>query len=436
MKAALYTLGCRVNTYDTEAMAEMLKKEGYEIVDFSDVADVYVINTCTVTNTGDKKSRQHINQAKKLNKDAIVCVVGCYAQVAPEEVKKIDGVNVVLGTRNKGRLVNAINIAKKTNEQVVEVSDVLFKPKFEDLNISEFKDKSRAFLKIQDGCNRFCSYCLIPFARGGISSKDKMKVLSEIRTLKDNGFKEIILSGIHIASYGHDKENMGDLLDLLEDIETINGIERVRIGSIEPMFFIGDRMDRVKKLKKLCPHFHLSLQSGSDSVLKRMNRKYTTKEYENVVEDLRKNIKDVSITTDIIVGFPGETDEEFNETFEYLKRLKLTKTHVFKYSPREGTKAAAMPNQIDSKVKDERSKKLLELSDLNEMKFLEKMIGGKFNVLVEEKKDGYLRGFLENYVEVHIEESLSEIENISISDILEVEIIEAKDGYLVGRVIK
>lgn len=436
MKAALYTLGCRVNTYDTEAMAEMLKKEGYEIVDFSDVADVYVINTCTVTNTGDKKSRQHINQAKKLNKDAIVCVVGCYAQVAPEEVKKIDGVNVVLGTRNKGRLVNAINIAKKTNEQVVEVSDVLFKPKFEDLNISEFKDKSRAFLKIQDGCNRFCSYCLIPFARGGISSKDKMKVLSEIRTLKDNGFKEIILSGIHIASYGHDKENMGDLLDLLEDIETINGIERVRIGSIEPMFFIGDRMDRVKKLKKLCPHFHLSLQSGSDSVLKRMNRKYTTKEYENVVEDLRKNIKDVSITTDIIVGFPGETDEEFNETFEYLKRLKLTKTHVFKYSPREGTKAAAMPNQIDSKVKDERSKKLLELSDLNEMKFLEKMIGGKFNVLVEEKKDGYLRGFLENYVEVHIEESLSEIENISISDILEVEIIEAKDGYLVGKVIK
>lgn len=195
-------------------------------------------------------------------------------------------------------------------------------------------------------------------------------------------------------------------------------------------------MDRVKKLKKLCPHFHLSLQSGSDSVLKRMNRKYTTKEYENVVEDLRKNIKDVSITTDIIVGFPGETDEEFNETFEYLKRLKLTKTHVFKYSPREGTKAAAMPNQIDSKVKDERSKKLLELSDLNEMRFLEKMIGGKFNVLVEEKKDGYLRGFLENYVEVHIEESLSEIENISISDILEVEIIEAKDGYLVGKVIK
>lgn len=428
MKVALHTLGCRVNTYDTEAMAEMFKKEGYEVVDFNEWADVYVINTCTVTNSGDKKSRQHINQTKKINKDAILCVVGCYAQVASKEISEIEGVDVILGTRNKSRIIEAVNIARKTHEQVIEVTDVLFKPKFEDLNISEFKDKSRAFLKIQDGCNRFCSYCLIPFARGGISSKDKMKVLEEIRTLKENGFKEIILSGIHIASYGHDKENMGDLLDLLEDIETIDGIERVRIGSIEPMFFSGDRMDRISKLKKLCPHFHLSLQSGSNETLKRMNRKYTTEEYEEVVNRIREKIQFANITTDIIVGFPLESEDEFNETYNFLSRIKLTKTHVFKYSPREGTKASMIKEQVDGKIKEERSQKLLKLSEENENTYLESMINHTFNVLVEEKKDGLYRGYTENYCETIIDSK----EKLEVGKIVKVKIEKIQNNKLVA----
>lgn len=432
MKVALHTLGCRVNTYDTEAMAEMFKNEGYEVVSFSDKADVYVINTCTVTNSGDKKSRQHISQARKLNEEAIICVVGCYAQVAPEEIRKIDGVDVVLGTRNKGRIIEAVNIARKSGEQVVEVTDVLFKPKFEDLNISEFKDKSRAFLKIQDGCNRFCSYCLIPFARGGISSKDKVKVLEEIRTLKQNGFKEIILSGIHIASYGHDRDNMGDLLDLLEDIETIDGIERVRIGSIEPMFFSGDRMERVQKLSKLCPHFHLSLQSGSDETLKRMNRKYTASEYKKVVEEIRKRIENVSITTDIIVGFPGETEGEFDETYEFLKSINLTKTHVFKYSPREGTKAASMKDQVDGNIKEERSRKLIELSDKNEIIFLESMVGKEERVLIEEMKNGEYRGFTTNYCDSY----LITDKELKVGEVYPVKITGVRENTLSAQLVK
>lgn len=432
MKVALHTLGCRVNTYDTEAMAEMFKKEGYEVVNFSEKADVYVVNTCTVTNSGDKKSRQHISQAKRLNEEAIICVVGCYAQVAPEEISKIEGVDVVLGTRNKGRIIEAVNIARKTGEQVIEVTDVLFKPEFEDLNISDFKNKSRAFLKIQDGCNRFCSYCLIPFARGGISSKNKLKVLDEIRTLKSNGFKEVILSGIHIASYGHDKESMGDLLDLLEDIETIDGIERVRIGSIEPMFFSGDRMDRIKKLRKLCPHFHLSLQSGCDETLKRMNRKYSTNEYEAVVHRIRENIPFANITTDIIVGFPGETDEEFNATYDFLKKVKLTKTHVFKFSPREGTKAASMPNQVDSIKKEERSKLLIELSDKNETEFMERMFDKFDRILVEEQKDSKYRGFTENYCDCFIETT----EKLEIGKVYDIKISSLSNNKLEALLIK
>ena len=314
MRVAFYTLGCRVNQYESEAMAEKFIKDGYEVVDYSDFADVYVINTCTVTNMGDKKSRQIINRAKKENSEAIVAVVGCYSQIATNEDSSIDSVDVVLGTRNKGDIVYYVNKARETQEKQVVVNEVLRNKVFEDLDIEEYQDKTRAFLKIQDGCNRFCTYCLIPFARGNICSKNPQKVLNEVERLASHGFKEVILSGIHIASYGMEFDEQYTLVDLLEKIEEIDGIERVRIGSIEPKFFTDDVISRIKKMKKLCPHFHLSLQSGCTSVLSRMNRRYTADEYEKIVRLLRENIKDVSITTDVIVGFPGETDTEFKET--------------------------------------------------------------------------------------------------------------------------
>lgn len=431
MKAAIETLGCRVNIYDSEAMAELFRKDGYTIVDFNEKADVYVINTCTVTNAGDKKSRQMIGRAKKTNPNSIVCVVGCYAQVAADKIAGMAGVDVVLGSRNKSMIVDYANRALATGEKFAEVSEIMFSDEFEKLDITEYRDKTRAFMKIQDGCNRFCTYCMIPYARGGISSKDKADVLKEISQLRNNGFKEIILSGIHIASYGMDKtpgkndllslNNKGyDLLDLLEEIDRKSGMERIRIGSIEPMFFQGDRLDRIKKLKSLMPHFHLSLQSGSDSVLKRMNRRYTSDEYARVVEDLRNSIPGVSITTDVITGFPGETEDEFNETVSFLEKIKLTKTHVFKYSPREGTKAASMENQVPATVKDERSRVLIGLSDSNELDFINKNMDTEHMVLFEEEEDGEYSGYTENYIRVSLNS-----DEILTGQIKKIRIIEA-----------
>ena len=366
MKVAFSTLGCRVNVYESEAMAEKFIREGYEVVDASEAADVYVINTCTVTNMGDKKSRQIISRARRLNENATVAVVGCYSQIAPKEVSEIPGVDVVLGTRNKGDVVYYVNKARDEGKSQVHVEGVLKNKKFEELNIEEYQDKTRAFLKIQDGCNRFCTYCIIPYSRGSVCSKDPKKVLEEVNKLAEHGFKEIILSGIHTASYGLDLEGSVNLIDIIEEIEKVEGIERIRIGSIEPAFFTPEVIEKIKKFKKLCPHFHLSLQSGCDATLKRMNRRYTAKEYADSVNLLRETMPDVSITTDVIVGFPGETEEEFNETYEFLKNIKLTKTHVFKYSPRKGTKAADMQDQLDGSIKEKRSKLLIELSNKNE----------------------------------------------------------------------
>ena len=385
MKVAFATLGCRVNTYESEAMTEKFVREGYEVVDFNEMADVYVVNTCSVTNMGDKKSRQIIGRARRQNPEAIIAVVGCYAQIAPTEVSGIEGVDVVLGSRNKGEIVYYVNKARDEGKQQDKVGAVLKNKVFEDLKIEEYNNKTRAFLKIQDGCNRFCAYCLIPYTRGSVCSKDPKKVLEEIRSLADHGFKEIILSGIHTASYGVDLDEKVTLVDLLEEIEKIDGIERIRIGSIDPTFFTEDVVRRILALKKLCPHFHLSLQSGCDATLKRMNRRYTAKEYEDIVNLLRDKIEDVSITTDVIVGFPGETDEEFEETYEFLKRIALSKTHIFKYSPRKGTRAENMENQVDGNKKDERSKKLIELNRINEKAFAEKYIGEVIDVLFEEE---------------------------------------------------
>jgi len=403
MKVALYTLGCRVNSYESEAMAEKFIKEGYEVVSFDEFSDVYVINTCTVTNMGDKKSRQMIGRARRHNPEAIIAVVGCYSQIASDEIAQIEGVDVVLGSRNKGDIVYWVNRAREESKQVVEVKDVLKNNKFEQLAISEYQDKTRAFLKIQDGCNRFCSYCLIPFARGGVCSKEPEKILKEVKELSKNGFKEIILSGVHTASYGVDLEGNWDLVKILEEINKIEGIERIRIGSIDPTFFTEGVIERICNLEKMCPHFHLSLQSGCDATIRRMNRKYTAQEYKDVVENLRKYMKDVSITTDIIVGFPGESNVEFEATYEFLKGIKLSKMHIFKYSKRTGTKAAEMPFQVDGLIKEERSKKLIELNNALEVEFMEKFLGREMRVLYEEaiggKENTYV-GYTENYIKV------------------------------------
>lgn len=434
LRVAFATLGCRVNHYETEAMAEKFIREGYEVTEFENFADVYVINTCSVTNMSDKKSRQIIGRARRTNPEAIIAAVGCYSQVSPDEVAKIEGVDVVLGTRNKGDIVYYVNKAKDEKKPQLMVGEVLRNKQFEDLNIEEYQDKTRAFLKIQDGCNRFCAYCLIPYTRGTTCSKDPEKVLSEIKKLNEHGFKEVILSGIHTASYGVDLDGDITLVSLLEEIEKLDGIERVRIGSIEPCFFTDEVIEKMKKMKKLCPQFHLSLQSGCDATLKRMNRRYTAKEYEDAVNKIRENLKDASITTDVIVGFPGETDEEFNETYEYLKRLKLTKTHIFKFSPRKGTKAADMPNQIDGTVKDQRSKVLIELNNKNENEFAKSLVGRELDVLIEQevsKKPGIFEGYTRNYVKVEI---LNANENM-IGEIVSCQIEDAKDEYIIGKII-
>lgn len=430
MKVAFTTLGCRVNQYETEAMTEKFIKEGYKLVPYEEYADVYVINTCTVTNMSDKKSRQMINRARRLNEDAVIAVVGCYSQIAPEEVSKIEGVDVVLGTKNKGDIVYWVNRVREEREQVIEVNDVLRNDVFEDLKIEEYQERTRAFIKIQDGCNRFCSYCLIPFARGAVCSKEPEKIINEVKELAAHDFKEIILSGIHIASYGSDLSGDVNLLSILEEIDKIDGIERVRIGSIDPTFFTEGVIERISSLKKLCPHFHLSLQSGCDETLKRMNRRYTTMEYKKIVDYLREHIKNVSITTDIIAGFPGETEEEFNCTYEFLKEIKLSKMHIFKYSPRKGTKAAEMKNQVDGNVKDERSSKLIELDKIQEKEFMSRFMGETMEVLYEQRYNGSedsYEGYTPNYVKV-IAKSNEKIEG----KIVKTKLIEVKDEHIEG----
>lgn len=431
MKVAFSTLGCRVNVYETEAMTEKFTKQGYEVVDFNEVADVYVINTCTVTNMGDKKSRQMISRGRRQNPKAIIAVVGCYSQIASEEVSKIEGVNVVLGTRNKGEIVYWVNRAMEEKTQVIEVKDVLKNKEFEELNIEEYRDKTRAFLKIQDGCNRFCSYCLIPFARGAVCSKIPEKVIEEAKKLSKHGFKEIILSGIDIASYGFDLKGEYNLTTILEEIDKIDGIERIRIGSIDPTFFTEEEIKRIGKLKKFCPHFHLSLQSGCNETLKRMNRKYTIEQYKEIVYNLRKNIQDVSITTDIIVGFPGETEEEFNKTYQFLKDIKLSKMHVFKFSPRTGTRAEKMEQQIDGNIKEERSSKIINLDRILEEEFMNKFIEREMPVLYEKetKDEGVFEGYTPNYIKIYAK-SLNDITG----DIINTSLKEVSKDFIKGEI--
>lgn len=399
-KVAFITLGCKVNQYETNAMCEKFINKGYEVVEKEEKADIYIVNTCTVTNMSDRKSRQMLRRVKEINEKAIIVACGCYAQVAKEELEKIDEIDIVLGNNEKKNIVDYVEKYIKEKNKIIEIEDVMQKRDFVDFGEVTYTEKTRAVIKVQDGCDRFCSYCIIPYARGRVRSRLPESIINEITQIANAGIKEVVITGIHIASYGKDFRNNYKLIDLLEEINKIEGIKRIRLGSIEPTLITEEFVNRLSKLEKICDHFHLSLQSGCDATLERMNRKYTTEEFEKVVVLLRKYYKNVALTTDIIVGFPEETNEEFVQTYNYLNKIDFYKMHIFKYSPRKGTKAALMKNQVPGDIKEERSKKLIELSDKNQKEHNEKYIGQKLEVLFEEREKEYIKGHTTNYIVV------------------------------------
>ena len=411
-RVAFVSLGCKVNQYETNAMSQEFLEAGYEVVEFSDVADIYIVNTCTVTNIADRKSRQMLRRVKENNRNAILVATGCYAQVGKEELEKLEEIDFIVGNNEKKEIVRIIEdyqVCKDKelkNDDVLSVenttliSDVMHQKEYIEFGTTTYTEKTRAVVKVQDGCDRFCSYCIIPYARGRVRSRKLENIVTEVERIVDKGIKEIVITGIHIASYGKDfKENIG-LIDLLEKLNEIEGLKRIRLGSIEPTIITEQFVERLSKLDKICDHFHLSLQSGCDDTLKRMNRRYTTSEFEIVTKLLRKEFPSAALTTDIIVGFPGETNEEFEQTYEFLKKVAFYKMHVFKYSQRKGTKAAGMPNQIDGSIKEQRSKRLLELSDENEKKYNIEYNGKVVEVLFEEKDGDLYKGHTKNYIQV------------------------------------
>lgn len=404
---------------------------GYEIVDFEKNADVYIINTCTVTNMADKKSRQMLRRVKDINPNSILVAVGCYAQVAKDKLEQIPEIDLILGINEKNDIVKYIEqaVENKIDNEGIYVSDVLHQTEFLDFGDVTYTEKTRAVIKVQDGCNQFCSYCIIPYARGRIRSRKPENVIEEITSIAKQGIKEVVITGIHIASYGKDfgEENKFYLIDLLEEIQKIEGIKRIRLGSLEPTLITEEFVRRLSKISKICDHFHLSLQSGCNETLKRMNRKYTIEQFEEGVELLRKTFPEVHLTTDIIVGFPNETEEEFNKTYEFLKKIKFYKMHIFKYSPRSGTVAAKMPNQIDGNIKEERSNVLLKLSDDNELEYNKKYIGKTVEVLFEEREGQYVKGHTTNYMVAKIktdEDLQNVIKNITVNKLENLELIQ------------
>ena len=427
LKVAFCSLGCKVNQYETNAMAQKFLEHDYEIVEFDEYADIYIVNTCTVTNVADRKSRQMLRRAKEFNPQSIVVACGCYAQVAAKELEEIPEVDLIIGNNEKNDIIQIVEnyIAQKGAEDLV--SDVMYKLDYVELGTTTYTEKTRAVIKVQDGCDRFCSYCLIPYARGHIRSRKIENVIEEIKKVVEEGINEVVITGIHIASYGRDfkDKNIG-LIDLLEEINKIQGLHRIRLGSIEPTIITDEFVERLSKLDKICDHFHLSLQSGCTETLKRMNRRYTTEEFRAVTKRLRAKFPNAALTTDIIVGFPGETDEEFNITYEFLKEIAFYKMHIFKYSQRKGTKAAVMPNQIDGKVKEERSKKLIELSNENEYNYNKKYIGKQVEVLFEEREGEYLKGHTTNYIVVKHKTDKDDF----INKIAKVTVSEAKQDCL------
>ncbi len=388
-KVALHNLGCKVNAYETEAMQEMLEKEGYEIVPFKEGADIYIINTCTVTNIADRKSRQMLHRARKMNPDAIVVAAGCYVQAQENEHHELDScIDIVIGNNKKQDLIQILD-EYESKCKTEEVIDINHTNEYENLNLSRTGEHTRAYIKVQDGCNQFCSYCIIPFARGRVRSRSLEDVVQEVTTLSGNGYKEVVLTGIHLSSYGIDFEaqeagKKTDLLTLILAVHEIPGIERIRLGSLEPRIITEEFAKTIAGLPKMCPHFHLSLQSGCDATLKRMNRRYTTDEYFEKCELLRKYFDHPALTTDVIVGFPGETEEEFEESKAFVDKVNFYETHIFKYSKREGTRAAVMENQVPEQIKAERSAQLIELGVKKQEAYEKEMVGKEVEILVEE----------------------------------------------------
>lgn len=387
--------GCKVNQYETNAMAAGFKNRGYEVVEYEEYADVYVVNTCTVTNMSDRKSRQILRRAKEINPNAILCAVGCYAQIAKEELAKIEEIDLILGNNDKKYIFEKVEQIMVSKNKILQVSNMLDEREYIEWENAAYTDKARAEIKVQDGCDRYCTYCIIPYARGPVRSRNMDEIYKEIEKISQTGIKEIVITGIHISSYGKDLKSGVTLIDLLEKINEVEGIERIRLGSLEPLIITEEFVTRLSKLKKICNHFHLSLQSGCDSVLERMNRRYTTSQFREIVGILRKNIPDVALTTDIIVGFPGETQEEFETTYKFLEEIKFSKMHIFKFSPRKGTKAAEFPNQIDGNIKDERSERLIKLSSENEISFATQYIGKEILVLFEDENNGHTSNYIE-----------------------------------------
>lgn len=413
-------------------MIQLFRNAGYKIVDFTDKSDIYIINTCTVTNMSDRKSRHILRQAKKNNENALVVAVGCYAQVAKKELEEIPEIDLVLGTNEKIHILEYIENYTENLKKENKIDDVMQNKNYGDFGSVTYTEKTRAVIKVQDGCDRFCSYCIIPYARGRVRSRKPESIIKEIEEISEKGIKEVVITGIHVASYGKDFKEKFELIDLLEKINNIKKIKRIRLGSIEPLLITDEFIKRLIKLEKICHHFHLSLQSGCSQTLERMNRRYSAEQFEEIVNKLRKAYDNLILTTDIIVGFPGETNEEFEITYNFLNKIKFYKMHIFKYSKRRGTKASLMKDQVSSKIKEERSKKLLELSDKNENEYLNTYINKSVEVLFEEKdEEGYYKGHTSNYLVVKVKSD----ENLC-NKIQKVTVKKSEKLSLIAEIIK
>lgn len=433
-RVAVHTLGCKVNQYDSEGMLNKFRENGYQVVDFDEEAEVYLVNTCTVTHQGDRKSRQFIRKAKRQNPDAVVVVAGCYPQVSPEEVKEIEGVDLLIGNAERANIVELVEERRQHKDEapLVSVKDIFHIDDFEELPIGEFIGRTRAALKVQEGCKEFCSYCIIPYARGNVRSRKLEDAVVEAQRLADNGFKELVVTGIHLGAYGRDLPEPISLADLLENLIEVKGLERIRISSIEPMDVDERTLEVMSSSSKICPHLHLPLQSGSDSILEAMRRRYTTAEFRYIVDKARALMPNIAITTDIMVGFPGETEENFMETYKFAEEIAFTKIHVFPYSKRQGTLAARMPDQIDARIKNERVEKLSNLSNLLVHRYQEQFVGEVVEVLVEHDSafPGQFEGLTDTYLRVVFAGS-SELRN----EIVSVRIIGLGEEYVKGELL-
>lgn len=436
-KVALHNLGCKVNAYEVEAMQQLLEQAGYEIVPFQEGADVYLINTCTVTNIADRKSRQMLHKAKKMNPEAIVVATGCYAQTDTEKLREDTSVDLILGNNQKNRIVEALEEYEKEHSKKTRVIEINKTKEYEELSIDHTAEHVRAYIKVQDGCNQFCTYCIIPYARGRVRSREIADILEEVRKLAEGGYKEVVLTGIHLSSYGVDfkeEEKKQNLLSLIRAVHEIHGIQRIRLGSLEPRIITEEFLEGISSLPKVCPHFHLSLQSGCNKTLKDMNRRYSAEEYAEKCELIRKYYPAPALTTDVIVGFPQETEEDFQESYEFVKNIHFYETHIFKYSRRQGTKAAAMKGQLTEAEKAKRSEKMLELHDLRSGEYEENMIGRNLEILIEEEAEIDGRSFYLSHSREYVKVAVEKKEGLHINDLLTVKITGfAKEHILLGE---